>query len=246
MIVEYQRPSTLEEAILLLKRDNPKSVPMGGGTILSKKSRDDIAVVDLQSLGMDNVKVLKDQVVIGATATLQKIMDTPGIPQFVAQNIQLEATWNIRNVGTLAGTLLSVNGQSVLAATLLAFNAVLVWEPCGIEQQLEGFYENRTAPKNCLLIKSISLDPGIKINGETVRKTPRDLPLLSIYISKEPSGKERIILGGACDIPFVYKSHEKQLSLDDAYLRFKSRILPKDYFLSTIPILITRVREVVK
>ncbi len=36
MIIEYLRPDTLEEAIDLLNRQNPKSIPLGGGTNLAQ------------------------------------------------------------------------------------------------------------------------------------------------------------------------------------------------------------------
>lgn len=35
MILEYHRPKTIDEALALLERDNPRTVPLGGGTTLS-------------------------------------------------------------------------------------------------------------------------------------------------------------------------------------------------------------------
>ena len=55
-IREYHRPATLGEALILLARTDVDSVPLGGGTVLNGLP-DDVPeeVVDLQSLGLDNI-----------------------------------------------------------------------------------------------------------------------------------------------------------------------------------------------
>ena len=39
MIVEYHRPNNLDEALLLLSRDYPHTVPLGGGKHGHEKNR---------------------------------------------------------------------------------------------------------------------------------------------------------------------------------------------------------------
>ena len=55
MILEYHRPDTLEEALDLLQRPTPFTVPLGGGSVLSHKTELPLDVVDLQNLGLDMV-----------------------------------------------------------------------------------------------------------------------------------------------------------------------------------------------
>lgn len=50
MVIEYNRPKTLDEALSLLSRKGIKTLPLGGGTILNQPSTERYAVVDLQSL----------------------------------------------------------------------------------------------------------------------------------------------------------------------------------------------------
>jgi CO/xanthine dehydrogenase FAD-binding subunit len=48
MIVEYHRPESIDAALSLLNRNDPITVPLGGGTVLSRRITSDCAVVDLQ------------------------------------------------------------------------------------------------------------------------------------------------------------------------------------------------------
>ena len=67
MILEYHRPETVEEALALLQRASPTTIPIGGGTSLRLLYKDcDVAAVDLQSLPFDSVEVLADRIEIGA------------------------------------------------------------------------------------------------------------------------------------------------------------------------------------
>ena len=62
-IIEYHRPQTLEDALELLQRIEPVTVPLAGGTNLNspasasgQSSASALAVVDLQSLGLNTVE----------------------------------------------------------------------------------------------------------------------------------------------------------------------------------------------
>ena len=52
MITIYHRPQTLEEALRLISRPSPRTVPLGGGTLLSHGATEALEVVDLQALGL--------------------------------------------------------------------------------------------------------------------------------------------------------------------------------------------------
>ena len=53
MILEYHRPKTVKEALQLLNRSTPLTRPLAGGTVLNQPGQEAMAVVDLQSLGLD-------------------------------------------------------------------------------------------------------------------------------------------------------------------------------------------------
>ena len=52
MITIYHRPKSIEEALQLLGRTAPRTVPLGGGTLLSHPHSEAVEVVDLQALGL--------------------------------------------------------------------------------------------------------------------------------------------------------------------------------------------------
>ncbi len=78
MIREYHRPQTLDEALTLLNQ--PDTLPLGGGTLLSQSTSASVEVVDLQALGLNTVKKLGNNLEIGATTTLQQLLEDANCP----------------------------------------------------------------------------------------------------------------------------------------------------------------------
>jgi putative selenate reductase FAD-binding subunit len=102
MITVYHRPKNLKETLDLLKQ--PDTFPLGGGTLLSKPGPAPIEVVDLQALGLNALSLKGNALEIGATATLQQLLESPEVPDALKAAIKLEAPLNIRNTATVAGT----------------------------------------------------------------------------------------------------------------------------------------------
>jgi CO/xanthine dehydrogenase FAD-binding subunit len=74
MITAYHRPKTLDEALTLLTQ--PNRTPLGGGTLLSRPGTDPVEAVDLQSLSLDSIKKSGNNIEIGATVTLQQLLES--------------------------------------------------------------------------------------------------------------------------------------------------------------------------
>ena len=129
MISEYHRPNTLDEAMKLIARADPCTYPLGGGTVLNRPSPDQFAVVDLQALGLNIIHKNGNNLEIGATATLQALLDSPHISPALQIAIKLETTFNLRQMATVAGTLVACNGRSPFAAVMLALDAKLTLAP---------------------------------------------------------------------------------------------------------------------
>ncbi|MFN8425902.1 MAG: FAD binding domain-containing protein [Anaerolineales bacterium] len=123
MITAYHRPKTLDEALALLAQ--PNTLPLGGGTLLSQPTTDSVHAVDLQLLGLDSLRVNGNSLELGATLTLQSLLESEYCPSALKSALKLEAPLNIRNSATLAGTLVSCDGRSTFATTLLALDSRL-------------------------------------------------------------------------------------------------------------------------
>src|SRR5574338_1261203 len=116
MITAYHRPKTLEEALSLLSQSGRQ--PLGGGTLLSHGTSDPVEVVDLQALGLNKITRKGNDLEIGATVTLQQLLESDQCPLDLKTALRLEAPLNVRNAATVAGTLVASDGRSTFAASL--------------------------------------------------------------------------------------------------------------------------------
>ena len=129
MIIEYQRPPTIEAALRLLGREKPVSRAMGGGTVLNQPSEEQYAVVDLQALGLDQLQSRGNTLVMGATLKLQHLLEAEITSPALRTVIQQQGSPNLRRMASVAGSLVSADGRSPFAVAMLALDASLVWLP---------------------------------------------------------------------------------------------------------------------
>ncbi len=200
MITHYHRPQTLEEALALLAQ--PDTWPLGGGTVLVPRSREqDFAVVDLQALGLNTITVRGKQMEIGATVTLQTLLEAPQTPAALQQALRLEAPLNLRNAATVAGALVACDGRSPLATALLALDALLLLEPGAEQVRLGDLLPLRQERLAQRLITAVRLPLNARLAWEYVARTPADRPLVQVAVAQWPSGRTRVVVGGWGDAP---------------------------------------------
>lgn len=125
MITNYHRPETIEEALRLLEQ--PATLPMGGGTRLNSPAykTQEFSVVDLQALGLKNIAKKGHNLEIGASVTLEELLGNALTSAALAQAIRQEATLNIRNAATVAGSLVDCDGRSAFGTMMLALDVKL-------------------------------------------------------------------------------------------------------------------------
>jgi len=190
MITAYHRPQTLDEALTLLTR--PNVVPLGGGTLLAHGTPDSVEAVDLQALGLDTVKKQGNQLEIGATVTLQQLLESEHCPAALKSALKLEAPLNLRNAATVAGTLVASDGRSTLAAALLALDArltIIVNRKSQIVN-LGDFLPLRQRG----LLTSIAIPLNVKLAFDYVARTPADKPIVCAALTQWSSGRTRLTL----------------------------------------------------
>lgn len=196
MIVEYHRPENLQDALTLLKRKEIKTVPLGGGSVLNAPSAEKLAVVDLQALDLDRVQMKGSVLFVGATVTLQSLLDRQELPEKLAEVIRHEASYNLRQVATVAGTLVSADGRSPFANALLALDVQLTLLP-GEEQVGAGdLLFQRPEILVGRLITGIQIPVNARFGYEYVARTPLDLPIVCVAGAAWPSGRTRVSVGG--------------------------------------------------
>ena len=203
MITTYHRPQTLEEAMTLLTQ--PNTVPLGGGTLLSQPTIDSVQAVDLQALGLDSLTKKGNDLEIGATCTLQSLLENENCPETLKTAIKLEAPINIRNSATVAGTLVVSDGRSPFATALLAMDTKIekaIFDNSKIEFQISNIGEYLPLrPIN--LITKIILPLNINFAFEFVSRTPADKPIICAALTQWSSGRTRLALGGYGNSPML-------------------------------------------
>jgi len=211
MITAYHRPQTLDEALTLLTE--PNTLPLGGGTLLSQPTTDPVSVVDLQHLGLDSLRVKGNDLEIGATCTLQALLESEHCPETLKAAIKLEAPINIRNIATVAGTLVSADGRSPFVTMLLAMDAkvTVVSEQSSVVSVGEFLL---TRSKG--LITQIALPLNTKIAFEFVSRTPADKPIICAAMAQWNSGRTRLALGGYGKNPMLAMDGTEADGLDTA------------------------------
>lgn len=216
MIVEYHRPKRIDEALELLSRTDTPTYPLAGGTHLNQPTSKRINVVDLQDLGLDSLKYSGNNLSIGAMVTLQVLLDfLITQPQEIQSNlaglieaIEKEATYNLRQIATIGGTIVAGDGRSALITILLAADTTL--NVVSLNNYFQGEFikigdllPNRSENLNGKLIIAVSIPSNTVLNYEYVARTPADLPIVCAASSIWASGRTRLAVGGYGEAPVL-------------------------------------------
>lgn len=201
MITDYYRPKTLPEALELLK--GPDTLPLGGGTLLSTLKPNSVKVVDLQALGLNTLEKKGNNLEVGATVTLQQLLETEQTPDALKAALKLEAPLNIRNTATVAGTLIAGDGRSTFTTALLALDTKLTMQPDDETVEIGNFLPLRDGHPVGKLITSITIPLNVKLTFESVARTPADKPIVCAALASWPSGRTRLALGGYGKAPLL-------------------------------------------
>lgn len=241
---EYHKPATIAEASELLKRPSPRTVVLSGGTwLVGEATRDIEAVVDIAALGLDKVLVQGNLIRIGASVTLQSLVDDPvfGVqgshPGLTIIGIAAHAgaAQNVRNAATIGGTIAVADSSSPLVTALLACQAEVViyglrprdsTSDADVFQTLplSGFlaYGSGLLAQGALIteIRVIRPSDDTRSSFERLGRTPRDYPIVCAavqYAVKDGIvGNMRAAVGGAESKPVRLTRFE--LGVEKKYL----------------------------
>jgi probable selenate reductase FAD-binding subunit len=204
--LEYLVPETLDEALEMLDR----GIPLAGGTSLTPERRDLKAVLDLRKLGLDGVQSNEETIGIGAAEKLQTIVDAQApIPAKLREVCKIEAGWNLRNMITLGGAIMSRDGRSGLLTSLLALNAQITQVP---DTRVLPLHEVLLGRNHVKLITGVHFNIPTHFTYEQVARTPADWPLVCAavgIVQKQAQEKINIALGGFGEYPIRLMEAEK-------------------------------------
>jgi CO/xanthine dehydrogenase FAD-binding subunit len=208
MITEYNRPGSLEEALELLAREEPRTLPLGGGSRLNQPTKEQFAVVDLANLGLDTLEVKGNTIELGAALKLGILLeraeaDDPSLESGLVKAIQREGTHNLRQVATVAGALVGADRRSSFALAMLALDAALTLHPGNEILSLGDLLPLRRENLPGHLITKVTIPNNVRLSYEYVARSPGDWSLVSAALAVWPSGRARLALGGYGEGPIL-------------------------------------------
>jgi len=130
-ITAYFTPTSLSEAVRLLREQPGKGKFIAGGTnlVVEKDPALDF-LIDVHQLGLDYITVDADYIRIGACTTLERIYHSPLTGSLASGLLLQVASWfgskQIRNVATLGGNLADGHSAADTIPALLALDALVV------------------------------------------------------------------------------------------------------------------------
>ena len=244
MIIDYHRPSTISECLGLLSRKEPKTVPLAGGTFLSRHQDEDLAIVDLQDLGLDKILLSDTSAQIGAMVMLNNLEENPRLSHLFRAVIRQESNYNQRHRASIAGTLVCADGYSSIACAFMAINAQLRWQPDNKIITLEDYYIRRCRGSDGigLLMSDILIPEMGELYYEDVGRSPMDRPLICVAVARWADGGKRICFGGDFQSPVVipdaFNREEVKNIVRDAYSHYSKH---QNYHIETTLTLIDRL-----
>ncbi len=240
-LTEYYKPTTLDEALKLLRRTRIKTMPLAGGTsLVPEAGRDVQAVVDLSALDLSFIRQ-EPELQIGATTKLQAIADHEAARTYAngvfVTAILDSASRNTREAASLAGSIVAAPGNSPLFTALLALDAHLIVRGARGTREDEIALPYWTLQPRSLILR-ITL-PALPVNAhaayEKIARTPADQPIVCVAaratIDHDQLHDIRLALGGVAEKPIVIT--QPAGSIDDLAQLAVSAVTPADDYFAT-------------
>ncbi len=212
MIKEFLKPSNVKEA-LKMKKEMNDSFYLGGGTKLNNSGENYSAdiLISLENLNLKGIVKMGEKVKIGSGESLQDLLDSSDVPQFLKDSISGESNRNIRNASTLGGQIAAAKSYSTTLAGLMAMDAEIETADEGI-LNINDYVKN---DMNDLILNVFIPQVKSKMYRNDQRVTANSRPEITAAVSIGKSGdsvsKAIIVLGGLEKHPIRLISIEKKL-----------------------------------
>lgn len=222
-IKTYYQAQNLEDAYQKLQQ-HPNNTIFGGGVWLKQLKRDVETLIDIQTLGLNQVIEEKSFIQVGSMTSLHDFEQHPLIQSLAGGILSQSASQimgvNFRNIATIGGSVMGRYPFSDVLTTLLAVDTQLVFYP-ERKQSLEEYLLEKKPQKEILRYLEI---PKILGKGffKKVSNTQLDFAMLNIAVLHW-NHQFQIVLGAR---PKISKKAIKAMdflnklsSLDDAAIQ---------------------------
>ena len=207
MIEQFLKPASVDEAIRLKSQYKDEAVFMAGGSKLNATpTRTDKKVaISLAGLGLNEIKEQDGQLHIGATATLQQLIDDPRIPSALREAAGFIYSRNVRNQATLGGEICARQDEAVLVPVFLAMDARVLCAD-GQTVELESFLGGA---HDSLVLTLVLPDPARPCATRKIARSAGGLTVLSAAVALGENG-QCIAVEGVVPRPVRLREVEKK------------------------------------
>lgn len=187
MIEQFLKPTSVDEALRLKSQYKNDAVFMAGGSKLNATpTRTDKKVaISLAGLGLSEIKEQGGQLRIGATVTLQQMIDDPKVPAALRDAAGFIYSRNVRNQATLGGEVCARQDEAVLVPVLLALDAKVLLAD-GQASELESFLGGT---RDSLVLAVILPDPARPCATRKIARSAGGLTVLSAAVALSEKGQ---------------------------------------------------------
>jgi aerobic carbon-monoxide dehydrogenase medium subunit len=227
---DYFKPDSFEAAVRILSEHKGRIRPLAGGTDLliamKEKGLTVQNILDLKGIkGYDSIQEAKDQVEIGALASIRSVETSPLIRQkfpFLSAAAGMIGSAQIRNKATLGGNLCNAAPSAETAPALICLRAMVeIIDEKGMRVvPLEEFFvgPGQTVLNGAGLMRRILIPP-LELNSRGIyfKHSPRramDLAVVAVacLLTLDPDKMRcidvRIVLGAVAPTPLRAKGAE--------------------------------------
>ncbi len=213
-VKHYRRPESVEDAVALVQSNHNAAYLAGGAWTVARGDPALEMVVDLQDLGLNFVESTLEELRFGAMASLQAIIDHPGTSEvadgLLRQAVHYVQSRNLREQGTVGGTLMTAGSEDPLTTALLVLDVETHYaDPVEHRAPFMSFvaYRDRLISTRVLLTELSIKRPSARSAAafEVVGRSPKDKPIVcaAAFLSVSEGLPEvvRIAVGGLADRP---------------------------------------------
>ncbi len=218
----YHRPRRIEEVLKALVQKGRSAAILAGGTGLVPSLDDDVTdLIDLQSLGLDQIEISQDRATVGAMTRLRSIVENDALPAVIRRAAKYEGPNTLRNAATIGGSIVGGDYESELCAALLAFEAMVTVQTPGESCELP-FEEFLASVFEDGVVTNVSFGLSGAAAHERVARTPADKPIVAVVGRRDGGGDIRLAFCGLAERPVLLTRAELQEVVPPADFRGSS------------------------
>ena len=204
MFEQLLKPASLDEAVKFKNQFKDDAVYMAGGSKLNAaptRSTKSVAI-SLAGLGLNTIKSEVGVVTIGATATLQQVIDNPVVPAAVREAAGFVYSRNVRNQATFGGELFAQQNEAVLLPVLLVMNAKVALAGGAVIELADWLAGSRDA----LVLAVMLPESDVCCATRKLARSAGGLTVLTAAVAIATDGRQRIAVEGV--VPCATRLHE--------------------------------------